>query len=130
MATFAQRLRELRNKKEITQTELGNIIGVSKSSVNMYERGAREPGFETLEAIADYFNVDMDYLMGRSEDKASSSYEPIDKQNPEISDPDIRRIERAKSKMSEKEWNKQLAIIRASFGDYFSDDYEDEDINE
>lgn len=40
-------------------------IGVSKSSVNMYERDEREPGFETLEAIADFFNVNMDYLLGR-----------------------------------------------------------------
>ena len=42
-------------------------IKVSKSSINMYERGEREPGLETLERIADYFNVDMDYLLGKSE---------------------------------------------------------------
>ena len=42
-------------------------IRISKSSVNMYERGEREPSFETLEVIADYFNVDMDYLLGKSD---------------------------------------------------------------
>lgn len=65
MRTFGQRLRELRNLRGISQNELSKHIGVSKSSVNMYERGEREPGFETLEAIADFFNVNMDYLLGR-----------------------------------------------------------------
>lgn len=64
MGTFGQVLRELRNKRGISQNELSKCIGVSKSSVNMYERGEREPSFETLEAIADFFNVDMNYLLG------------------------------------------------------------------
>lgn len=38
-----------------------------ESSINMYERGEREPGIETLEKIADHFNVDIDYLLGKSE---------------------------------------------------------------
>ncbi len=45
-------------------------------------------------------------------------------------DRDIYRIERAKKRMSKDEWAKQMKIIEASFGDYFSDDYEDDDINE
>lgn len=69
MSVFSSRLRQLRNDAGITQDELAKAIGVSKSSVNMYERGEREPGFETMEAIADYFNVDMDYLYGRSDVK-------------------------------------------------------------
>ena len=66
MSLFGDRLRALRHEKSLTQAELSKIIGVSKSSINMYERGDREPGFEKLEAFADYFNVDIDYLMGRS----------------------------------------------------------------
>lgn len=50
----------------ITQEELASALGVSRSTIGMYETGSREPGFETSEAIADIFNVDMDYLMGRS----------------------------------------------------------------
>lgn len=64
---FSSQLKQLRTEKELSQQELANIIGVSKSSINMYERGEREPGLETLETIANYFNVDMDYLMGRQE---------------------------------------------------------------
>lgn len=68
MANFSERLRSLRKMKGLSQQDLANQIGmVSKSSINMYERGEREPNFETLEAIADYFNVDLDYLLGKSD---------------------------------------------------------------
>lgn len=50
----------------MSQQEFAKKVGVSKSSVNMYERGEREPSLETLESIADYFNVDMDFLLGKS----------------------------------------------------------------
>lgn len=66
MSKFHFRLRELRNSRKLSQQELANYLGISKSSVNMYERGEREPGLDTLEAIADYFNVDMDYLTGKT----------------------------------------------------------------
>lgn len=67
MSKFSERLKLLRNNVLISQQYLADIIGISKSSINMYERGEREPSLETLEAIADYFNVDMDYLLGRQE---------------------------------------------------------------
>ena len=66
MATFGERLRELRKFKKQTQKELANEIGVSESTVSMYEMERREPDFETLEVLADYFNVDVDYLLGRT----------------------------------------------------------------
>lgn len=67
MPTFGERLRFLRTCKELSQMDLAKQIKVSKSSVNMYERNEREPSFATLEYIADYFNVDLDYLLGKSE---------------------------------------------------------------
>lgn len=67
MATFAERLRLLRTERELTRLALSKLTGISHSSINMYERGEREPGLETLEIIADYFNVDMDYLLGRQD---------------------------------------------------------------
>ncbi len=66
MSKFHLRLRELRNSRKMSQQELANSLGISKSSVNMYERGEREPSLDTLEIIADFFNVDMDYLMGKT----------------------------------------------------------------
>lgn len=67
MSNFSNRLKQLRNNRRISQEKLGKLIGMSKSSVNMYERGEREPGLETLEALADFFNVDLDYLLGKSD---------------------------------------------------------------
>ncbi len=69
MATFAERLRSLRQEKGWSQQRLAEELKLSKSSVNMYERGEREPGFETMEALADLFHVDMNYLYGRTENR-------------------------------------------------------------
>lgn len=68
MSLFSERLRALRRQRELSQAELARGLKISKSSVNMYERGEREPGIETLEAIADYFNIDMNYLLGKPYD--------------------------------------------------------------
>lgn len=67
MAKFSERLRQLRTSRDLSQMEFAKQLKISKSSVNMYERGEREPGLETLEKIADYFNVDMDYLLGKAD---------------------------------------------------------------
>lgn len=67
MANFGSILKNLRISRGITQVELAAKLGISRSTVGMYETGGREPDFETMEAIADIFNVDMDYLMGRSQ---------------------------------------------------------------
>lgn len=56
-------IKYLRAKKGITQAELATALGVGKSTISMYEVGAREPDFEMLENIADYFNVDMMFLV-------------------------------------------------------------------
>ena len=66
MEKFHHRLRQLRTEAGLTQAELAAHIKKSKSSINMWERGEREPGLVDLEKIADFFNVDMDYLMGKS----------------------------------------------------------------
>lgn len=66
MAQFDKILKLLRNEKNMSQQELAEALGISKSSINMYERGERQPNFEVLETIADFFNVDIDYLLGRT----------------------------------------------------------------
>ena len=59
---FAKRLKELRASRGLTQDDLARELNLAKSSINMYENGNRKPSFEVLEAIADYFNVNMDTL--------------------------------------------------------------------
>ncbi|WP_319403177.1 helix-turn-helix transcriptional regulator [uncultured Anaeromusa sp.] len=64
---FNERIKTLRLEKNLTQDELAKATGLSRSAIGMYESGSREPNFETLEVLADFFNVDMNYLLGRSE---------------------------------------------------------------
>ena len=71
MSEFSKILRELRTTRDKTQDELAKALDVSKSAISMYENGNRKPDFETLEAIADYFNVDIDYLLGRETQQSS-----------------------------------------------------------
>lgn len=63
------RIRELRKAKKVTMKELGNIIGVAESTMSLYETGKRKPDPETLSRLADYFNVSVDYLLGRDEEQ-------------------------------------------------------------
>lgn len=67
MAKFHEVLKFLRSSRNITQAELAKAIGVSASTIGMYESGVREPNFETEEKIADYFNVSLDMLRGKEE---------------------------------------------------------------
>ncbi len=67
MSNFSGRIKSLRTERGITQEQLASMLKVSRSTIGMYESGKREPDFETSEAIADIFNVDMDYLTGRSD---------------------------------------------------------------
>lgn len=69
---FSESLKRLRKARHITQERLAIDLGLAKSTISMYENGKREPDFETLESIADYFNVNMDVLTGREEPKSKS----------------------------------------------------------
>lgn len=62
---FPQRLKELRLKKGLTQTELGEKVGVTKQTIINYEKGTTEPSFENLIKLADLFEVSLDCLFGR-----------------------------------------------------------------
>ncbi len=66
MKIYSERIKALRASRHVSQAELSQAIGLSRSTIGMYETGQREPDLETCEAIADFFNVDMDYLTGRS----------------------------------------------------------------
>lgn len=60
------RIKELREKSNLTQAELGNQLNLSQITISGYERGYREPDLETLLKLADFFNVSIDYLLGAS----------------------------------------------------------------
>lgn len=64
---FRERVKELREDMALSQSMLGRKIGVKQSAVGMWESGRSMPEINTLIALADYFNVSVDYLLGRDE---------------------------------------------------------------
>ncbi len=67
MNKYGLRLKELREKNGYTQESLAKRLNTSRSRIGMYEQGKRQPDFEMQEAIADLFNVSIDYLFGRDD---------------------------------------------------------------
>ncbi len=62
------RLKKLREKHNISQLKLAMELNLTQNSVSRYENGEREADYNTLIAFADYFNVSVDYLLGRTDD--------------------------------------------------------------
>ena len=67
MALFSDRLKYLREELGYSLQDIADECGVSKSSIHLYELGTRKPKRETLEELCCLFNVDMDYLLGKSD---------------------------------------------------------------
>ena len=69
MATFADRLKTLREQRGETQQDLADLIGVTRNAVSAYEKGTRRPAgesaIEVYYTLADHFNVDLEYLTGQ-----------------------------------------------------------------
>ena len=67
MASFCERLQQLKVQKNVMQKTIAADNGLSLRAYQYYERGEREPSMSTLIALADYFDVSLDYLCGRSD---------------------------------------------------------------
>lgn len=67
MATFAQRLQKLRKGKQQTQEQMAQMCSMSARGYQNYEIGKSTPNYRTLLLLADYFDVSLDYLVGRSD---------------------------------------------------------------
>lgn len=65
--SFGKRIRELRLKNNLTLEELGKLIGKPKQTINNWEMFVSTPPLETLWKLADYFDVSLDYLVGRND---------------------------------------------------------------
>lgn len=64
-----ERLRELRKEHSETQVQVANAIGIAESHYQKYERGASLPNIENIWKLADHFEVTVDYLIGRSNER-------------------------------------------------------------
>jgi transcriptional regulator with XRE-family HTH domain len=66
---FKERLVQLREEMHLKQKEFAEAVKIHNRNINRYELGLREPDFDTLIQIADFFNVSTDYLLGRTENR-------------------------------------------------------------
>lgn len=83
---FYQRLRDLKEDSDMTQKQVADIIGVSINHYGKYERGETDIPFEKAIALAEFYNVSLDYLAGRTNHKHG-------KANPDLTDEELRLIE-------------------------------------
>lgn len=67
MSKLPIRLKILRDERNLSLRQLSKLTGASPSALHSYETGERRPKYETLEALCDVFNVDMDYLLGKTD---------------------------------------------------------------
>ncbi|KIL37965.1 hypothetical protein SD70_29725 [Gordoniibacillus kamchatkensis] len=77
MRTFGETLKKLRAKKNLSQQEVSNRLGINRASYARYETDSTEADFETLQKLADFYGVSIDFLLGRDEITLSKDV-PID----------------------------------------------------
>ena len=65
---FSERVKELRKSKKATQSDIASLLGVTKTQISDLENGKTTTSIERLCLLADFFNVSLDYLCGRSDD--------------------------------------------------------------
>lgn len=110
---FAQTFKYLRKLKHKTQAAVANDLSVSKSTVAMWETNQRTPDFEKTEEIADYFNVDLDYLLGRKSSTSAVPESIIPDNAIQLSDDEITLLHAYRSK--DDTYKKMLEMIIYSY---------------
>ena len=103
------RIKTMRQSRKMTQADLAKAIDQSQSSITMYETGRREPDFETLEALADVFNVPISSFMTDDPFGWTPSYQIA-------STSEARIISTGVDKLNKQDRERALAVFRAMFG--------------
>lgn len=75
MEVISKRLKQLREDAGLSQSKIGQLVGVPQSSIYRYEQGQSTPSSKTFRWYADYFDVSLDYLIGRTDDPHGAHYE-------------------------------------------------------
>lgn len=114
---FNKILKDLRNKKGLSQFQLAKKINVAQNTVSNWEKGIREPDWEMMGVIANFFGVTVDYLLGRTETKNLTSADETDEVN-EILEalhkrPEMKTLFSISQKASKKDIEKAMRIIEA-----------------
>lgn len=116
---IGRNIRLMRNSRQMTQMDLARAIGQSPSSITMYETGRREPDIETLEALADVFNVPLSTIIP---DKSSGFPQDLPVTQ------EARILAKGIDKFPKAQREQALNIIKAVFTQY-ADYFNEEDNN-
>ncbi len=120
------RIKTMRLSRNMTQADLAKAINQSQSSITMYETGRREPDFETLETLADVFNVPLVSLMIDPDSELSEEEKKWDEyvknQYEQPANDDVRLLIRGLNKLSPEQLEQatnMMKIMFAKYADYF-----------
>lgn len=119
---LADRLKKLRKEKGLYQKDVAEDIGLTASAIGFYEQGKRKPDNDTLQKLADYYDVSTDYLLGRTNERSSA--DKIKKaltDDPELSDAwnqisqreDLQLLFKQTKDMDESSIRQVIRIIKA-----------------
>jgi transcriptional regulator with XRE-family HTH domain len=113
---ISKRLKSLREDKDMSQKDLAGAIGVSPSTIGMYESNKRTPDSEMLNRLADFFDVSVDYLLGRT-----------DKQKPSTNKINMKKeVETIAAHLQGKDITPKKMKLLKSYIDTLFDDFDDE----
>lgn len=117
--SFGERLKYLRERDKMYQSELAEKLNLAPSSISMYERGDRDPDTSTLSKIAEIFNVTTDYLLGRTDE--TNTVKEIDKK---LKENNLHIAANSKVDLGKlaKLDDKQAKIINNLIDDFLEDD--------
>ncbi|MCJ0932964.1 helix-turn-helix domain-containing protein [Virgibacillus halodenitrificans] len=107
--TIGERISKERKRRNLTQEGLAKRIGISRAALSHYEKDRREPDYETLDKMANFFEVSSDYLLGRIDNPNYNVMDGLKKANKSLKDYDFKFT-------SEEE--KRTAIINRIAGEF------------
>ncbi len=114
---FSKRVKELREKSNLSMEQLANELGITKSRVNMWENNGTIPRGDILVKLANYFKVSTDYLLGNDDMAGITPNRGT-----------LNSIQRNLGKLNEEELLKAEGMLKAVFMDIFNDEEDDDDI--
>ncbi|MEG0895639.1 MAG: helix-turn-helix transcriptional regulator, partial [Oscillospiraceae bacterium] len=104
--------RLIRKSKNMSMKELGKILGLSESTISLYENGLRQPDYDTLKKISDYFNVSLDYLLDNENKKTSPTPKEVELNEIANNDPLKAEMLDVYTKLNLKNREKALDFLR------------------
>lgn len=117
--TLYERVSELAKKQGISVFDLADRLNLSRNSIYSWKKSS--PKAETLQKVADYFDVSVDYLLGRTENP-----NPLKTEEENIP-PEYFAIQRKSKKLNQKDQQRLLKIMEATFDDLDNGDFEEDD---